>query len=442
MCLLMCLLGGPGKLGNTTMLTQLQITATKPKPKPCTLSDGQGLALVVQPSGAKLWRFRYRYGGAARTLHIGPWPTISLADAREKCREARKAIAAGHDPVLEKKRAKIIAKYAVATSFKEVSLEWIAKCEREGRATVTLDKIRWLLGMAYPLIGAHPINSITPTEALSVLRKVEGTGRYESARRMRSVLSRVFRYGIATARCDRDVAADLRGALTAPRTSHHAAITDPVEVGILLRSIDGYTGQDVTRMALRLSPHLFVRPGELRQAEWSEIDVHKAIWCIPIEKMKMRRAHRVPLSRQALAIIEELREHTGHRQHLFPCMGSPRRPMSENGVNQALRRMGYDSGEMTAHGFRAMAATLLNEMGRWNPDAIERQLAHQEASSVRRAYARGEYWEERVTMMQHWSDYLDLLRDEAEGPRPANPVRKKLKAARSKAGRPRMQPRK
>jgi len=419
------------------MLTQLQITAAKSKAKPYTLPDGQGLALFVQPSGAKLWRFRYRFGGIARTLHIGPWPTVSLADAREKCREARKLIVAGQDPVLEKKRAKVTAKFAVATSFKDVALEWIAKCEREGRAEVTLDKIRWLLGMAYPLIGSHPINAVTPTEALSVLRKVEAKGRYESARRMRSVLSRVFRYGIATARCDRDVATDLRGALTTPRTSHHAAIIDPVEVGILLRSIDDYSGQDVTRMALRLSPHLFVRPGELRQAEWSEINIDKAVWCIPVEKMKMRRAHRVPLSRQVLEIIGELRDLTGHRQHLFPCMGSPRRPMSENGVNQALRRMGYDSGEMTAHGFRAMAATLLNEMGQWNPDAIERQLAHQEVSSVRRAYARGEYWEERVTMMQHWSDYLDGLREAADGPRPAGPSRKKLRGAKSKAGRPR-----
>ncbi|MGN6357605.1 MAG: tyrosine-type recombinase/integrase, partial [Novosphingobium sp.] len=264
----MCPLGGPGKSGNTTMLTQLQITAAKPQAKPYTLADGQGLALFVQPSGAKLWRFRYRSGGVARTLHIGPWPTISLADAREKCREARKSIAAGADPVLEKKRAKITAQFSVATTFKEVAIEWVAKGEREGRADVTMDKVRWLLGMAYPLIGSHPINAITPTEALAVLRKVETNGRYESARRMRSVLSRVFRYGIATARCDRDVAADLRGALTTPKAKHHAAITDPDEVGILLKTMDGYTGQAVTRMAMRLSPHLFVRPGELRQAEW------------------------------------------------------------------------------------------------------------------------------------------------------------------------------
>lgn len=424
------------------MLTQFQITAAKPKAKPYTLSDERGLALVVQTTGSKLWRFRYRYGGAPKTLHIGSWPTISLADAREKCREARKAIAAGIDPVLEKKRAKIEAQFSVAMSFKEVSIEWLGKCEREGLAEITLDKIRWLLGMAYPLIGSHPINAITPTEALSVLRKVEGKGRYESARRMRSVLSRVFRYGIATARCDRDVAADLRGALTTPKTSHHAAITDPVQVGVLLKMIDGYTGQEVTRMALRLSPHLFVRPGELRQAEWCEFDLDKAIWSIPVEKMKMRRPHRVPLSRQVLSLIEELREITGHRQYLFPCMGSPLRPMSENGVNQALRRLGYGTGEMTAHGFRATAATLLNEMGRWNPDAIERQLAHQEASSVRRAYARGEYWDERVTMMQHWSDFLDELRDSTDGTREAKAFSAVAKARQPKEGCPRGRPRK
>ena len=313
------------------MLTQLQITSAKPKAKPYNVADAQGLVLVVQTNGSKLWRFRYRYGGRQKTLHLGPWPSISLADARQKCREARKGVAAGVDPVLEKKRAKITARFAVATSFRDVALEWIAKCEREGRAEVTIDKIRWLLAMAYPLIGSHPINAISPTEALAVLRKVEGTGRYESARRMRSVLSRVFRYGIATARCDRDVAADLRGALTTPRTTHHAAITDPAEVGILMKTLDGYMGQRVTLMALRLSPHLFVRPGELRQAEWSETDFDKAVWSIPIEKMKMRRPHRVPLSRQALVMLEELREISGHRDYLFPCMGSPRRPMSENG---------------------------------------------------------------------------------------------------------------
>lgn len=420
------------------MLTQLQIAAAKPKSKPYTLPDGRGLALYVQASGSKLWRFRYRYGGLAKTLHLGPWPTISLANAREKCGEARKAIANGIDPALEKKRAKIVAKFSAATSFKEVAIEWLAKCEREGLADRTLGKIRWLLAMAYPVIGSHPINAITPIEALCVLRKIEVKGNYESARRMRSVLSRVFRYGIATARCDRDVAADLRGALTTPKTTHHAAIVNPLEVGILLKAIDGYTGHAVTRMALRLSPHLFARPGEIRQAEWSEVDVEKAIWSIPAERMKMRRPHRVPLSRQVVDMIEELRTITWYSRYLFPCVGNPRRPMSGSCVNQALRRLGYDTTEMTAHGFRAMAATLLNEMGRWNPDAIERQLAHQEASSVRRAYTRGEYWDERVGMMQHWSDYLDELRAAAADKPTARPLVKKLKGKKSRDRWPRV----
>ncbi|PZU06721.1 integrase arm-type DNA-binding domain-containing protein [Sphingomonas sp.] len=422
------------------MLTQLHITSAKPRAKSYTLSDGQGLSLVVQTTGTKIWRFRFRYGGAPRTLHVGTWPTVSLAEARDKCREARRAIAAGLDPVLEKKRARITAQFAAATTFRDVALEWLAKCEREGLAEVTLAKMRWLLDMAYPMIGSHPINGITPIEALSVLRKVEADGRYESARRMRSVLSRIFRYGIATARCDRDVAADLRGALTTPRATHHAAITDPEEVGILLKTMDGYPGRAVTRMAMRLSPHLFARPGELRQAEWSEIDVDKALWSIPASRMKMRRPHRVPLSRQVLAMLEELREMTGRHLYLFPCVGNLRRPMSENGVNQALRRLGYGQGEMTAHGFRATAATLLNEMGRWNPDAIERQLAHQEASSVRRAYARGEYWDERVVMMQHWSDYLDGLRENAKAPRAPRADTVKSRLRTSKAGRQRGRP--
>ncbi|OJY70825.1 MAG: integrase [Sphingobium sp. 66-54] len=423
------------------MLTHIQISSAKPAAKPYNLSDSQGLHLAIRPNGSKLWRMSFRYCGKQKTLHIGPWPDISLADARLRRDDARKALAAGLDPVLEKKRAKVTAKFASAITFKEVAQEWIAKCEREGRAAITLDKIRWLLNMAYPLIGSHPIDGITAHEALAVLRKVETNGRYESARRMRSVLSRVFRYGIATARCDRDVAADLRGALTTPKAAHHAAIIDPQEVGVLLKTMDGYTGQAVTRMALRLSPHLFVRPGELRQAEWTEIDVDKAIWSIPIEKMKMRRPHRVPLSRQVLAMIEELRDITGHRQYLFPCMGSPRRPMSENGVNQALRRLGFETGEMTAHGFRAMAATLLNEMGQWNPDAIERQLAHQDTSAVRRAYARGEYWDERVAMMQHWSDYLDGLREVAAAPRSPKVGSGKSEVKKPRAGRPRGRPR-
>lgn len=391
------------------MLTHIQIATAKPSIKPYNLSDSRGLHLSVQPGGSKLWRLSYRYLGRQKTLHLGPWPDVSLADARLHREEARRRIASGQDPAQEKKRAVVTAKIAAANTFKGVAEEWVTKCEREGRASVTLDKIRWLLGIAYPMIGSLPISEISPHEALAVLRKVEATGRYESARRMRSVLSRVFRYGVATVRCDRDVASDLRGAIATPKVKHFAAITSPGEVGKLLNAIDGYSGYPVTRLALRMSPHVLLRPGELRLAEWSDIDVDAAIWSIPAERMKMRLPHRVPLSRQVLKMLEELHALTGHTQHLFPCFGKSGKAMSENAVNQGLRRLGY-ADRMTAHGFRAMAATLLNESGLWHADAIERQLAHVDSNQVRRAYARGEYWDERVRMMQSWSDQLDDLR--------------------------------
>jgi len=382
------------------MLTYIQINAAKPKEKAWTLSDSQSLYLVIQPNGSKLWRFNYRFLDKQKKLHLGGWLTISLAEARVRRDEAKKKIAEGIDPALEKKRARIAAKYAAANTFEAVAAEWLVKCERDGLAPVTVDKIRWLLAKAYPLIGTIPIAQITPHEVLAVLRKIEATGAYESARRMRSVLSRVFRYGVATVRCDKDVAADLRGAIAVPKVKHFAAITRPSEVGALLRAIDSYSGHKVTVMAMRLSPHVLLRPGELRQAEWTDIDFDEAIWFIPAERMKMRRPHRVPLSRQVIAMLKELHEHTHWWKYLFPCLGKPRKAMSENAVNQGLRKLGYTSDQMTAHGFRAMAATLLNEMGEWNPDAIERQLAHVDTNQVRRAYARGEYWDERVRMMQ------------------------------------------
>lgn len=404
------------------MLTYIQINAAKPRAKAWNLSDSQGLYLVIQPNGSKLWRFNYRFLDKQKKLHLGGWPTISLAEARVRRDEAKRKIVEGIDPALEKKRARIAAKYAAANTFQAVAEEWFVKCERDGLAPVTVDKIRWLLAKAYPLISTIPIAQITPHEALAVLRKVEATGAYESARRMRSVLSRVFRYGVATVRCDKDVAADLRGAIALPKVKHFAAITRPSEVGALLRAIDGYGGHKVTVMAMRLSPHVLLRSGELRQAEWTDIDFDEAIWFIPAERIKMRRPHRVPLSRQVIAMLKELHEHTHWRKYLFPCLGKPRKAMSENAVNQGLRKLGYTTDQMTAHGFRAMAATLLNEMGEWNPDAIERQFAHVDTNQVRRAYARGEYWDERVVMMQRWSNYLDQLRDGGKILRPAFPA--------------------
>ena len=399
-------------------LNHIQITNAKPREKAYKMADGDGLYLVVEPNGSKLWRMNYRQLGRQRTLYFGAWPHVGIAAARERRDEARKQIAAGLDPAAEKRNATLARKVAADNTFKTIAEEWVRKNEREGLAPITLKKIRWLLGTAYPMIGSQPISKITPQEVLAVLRKVEATGRYESARRMRSVLSRVFRYGIATARTDRDVAADLRGALITPKVQHLAAITTPKEAGGLMRAIEGYGGHEITALALRLSPHLFVRPGELRRAEWSEIDSVNAVWSLPAQKMKMRRPHRVPLSRQVLAMLDQLCDLTGDGKFLFPSFRSPRQCMSENTVNAALRRLGYSQQEMTAHGFRAMAATLLNEMGIWNPDAIEKQLAHLDNSMVRRAYTRGEYWDERVRMMQHWSDYLDQLRDGAKILRP------------------------
>jgi integrase len=305
---------------------------------------------------------------------------LGIADARARRDEARSKIAGGEDPAAMKRIERLTANATAANSFEAVAEEWLGKCEREGRADITISKIRWLLGMAYPLIGVRPVSEITPQEALAVLRVVESSGRYESARRMRSVLGRVFRYAIATARAQRDPAADLRGALTTPKVRHLPAITDAKQVGALLRAMEGYTGHPITAIALRLTPHLFVRPGELRQAEWAEIDEATATWKIPAAKMKMRRPHAVPLSRQVLEILSELRPLTGHGRYLLPSFRTPQQAMSENTVNAALRRLGYSQEEMTAHGFRSTAATLLNEMGLWNPDAIEKQLAHMDGN--------------------------------------------------------------
>ena len=378
------------------------------------LSDGGGLYLLVRPNGAKLWRLNYRYLEKHRTMAFGAWPDVSLADARGRRDEARRLLAAGIDPSHQQKLDAARARIEENDTFRTVALEWVAKQEREGMADITLSKIRWLLDKAYPKIGNRPVAKITAQEVLVTLRAVEATGRYESARRMRSVLSRVFRYAVATTRAERDPASDLRGALTVPKAKHLAAITTAKGAGEIMRAIEGYAGHAVTLFALRLSAHLFVRPGELRQAEWAEFDFDRSIWDIPAEKMKMRRPHRVPLSTQATGLFEQLWELTGTGRYCFPSFRSAARPMSENTVNAALRALGFSREQMTAHGFRAMAATLLNETGRFNPDAIERQLAHMENDGVRRAYTRGEYWDERVTMMQFWSDDLERLRDGAK----------------------------
>jgi integrase len=391
------------------MLKDVAVRNTKPAAKPRKLSDSGGLHLLIQPTGSKLWRLAYRFAGKQKTLALGVYPVVSLEEARRRREEAKKLLARSIDPSVQRKADR---KAGRENTFRAVANEVIAKQQREGRAQRTINKKRWLLDFAFPRFGDRPVAEINARDLLALLREIEGRGLYETAQRLRSTCGMVFRYAIATGRAERDPSMDLRGALTAPQVNHRATIVDPKGIGALLRAIDGFDGQPTTRAALRLAAYVFVRPGELRHAEWKEFDLQNAVWSIPAEKMKMRRPHRVPLARQSLAILRELQEITGGGRWLFPSVRSFARPISENTLNAALRRLGYGSEEMCTHGFRSMAASRLNEMGSWNPDAIERQLAHQEANSVRRAYTHGaEFWTERVQMMQAWADYLDGLRE-------------------------------
>lgn len=392
------------------MLNDTRIRTAKASDRPIKLSDGGGLHLLIQSNGSKLWRLAYRFGSKQKTLALGVYPTVSLKLARERRDEAKRLLVANIDPSIRRRLEKLTA--STGNTFRAVAEELLVKLEKEGRAKATLAKNRWLLEFAFPAIGGRPIAEITAPELLSLLRKIEARGRYETARRLRSTCGMLFRYAIATGRAERDPSVDLRGALIAPKVTHRSAIVDPKGVGALLRAIDDYEGLPLTKAALKLAPLVFVRPGELRTAEWAEFDLENAAWLIPAAKMKMRRAHRVPLSKQALIIIRDLQVLSRGGRWLFPSVRTTSRPMSENTLNAALRRLGYSKDQMTAHGFRSIASTRLNEMGLWNPDAIERQLAHQEPDSARRPYMEAaEFWPERVRMMQAWADYLDELRD-------------------------------
>jgi integrase len=395
-------------------LTAIAINAAKPRSKPYKLFDEKGLFLSIEPSGGRLWRFKYRFEGTEKKLALGAFPETGLKDARDKRDRARKQVAAGTDPSAQRKMEKLCRAARASNSFEAVAKEYIAKKEREGLASVTLAKARWLLQLLVPRIGSRPIAELTAPELLAALRVVESRGNLETARRMRSFAGRVFRYAIATGRAERDLSADIRDALTAPKVSHRAAILEPAGVGALLRAIEEYGGQPSSILALKLAPHVFVRPGELRHAEWSEIDFEKAIWVIPGSKTKMGKDHQVPLSRQSLGILKLAHKLSGNGGYVFPSCSSAKRPISENTLNGALRRMNFGKDEMTAHGFRATASTLLNESGKWHPDAIERALAHGQDNGVRAAYHRGAHWKERVQMAQWWSDYLDTLRTGAK----------------------------
>ncbi|WP_303795117.1 tyrosine-type recombinase/integrase [Sandarakinorhabdus limnophila] len=398
-------------------LTDVAIKNARSHEKPYKMGDAGGLFLLVQPSGGKLWRLKYRVDGREKKLAIGPYPEISLAEARRRRDDARTLIVTGKDPSREKQRDKVRSRAQAESTFAALTKEYCAKRKRDGDkawAATTATRSEYLLSLLDSSIGRVAIAEIKPPDVLAAVRKIEDKGKLESARRTLQLASAVFRYAVATGRLASDPTRDLRGALTAPTVKHYAAITDPKRVGEMLRAIDGYVGLGLTKLALQLAPHVFVRPSELRCAEWGEIDLDGALWTIPAAKMKMRKVHHVPLSRQAVAVLRDVKAVTGPAGFVFPGMRSRARPMSENTLNAALRRLGYTSEEMTSHGFRALASTLLNESGRWHPDAIERAQAHSDKDKVRAAYHRGQHWKERVEMAQWWSDYLDQLRKGAD----------------------------
>ena len=386
-------------------LTEFAVRAAKPATKDAKLFDERGLYLLVCPNGSKLWRLKYRFSGREKLLSLGAYPDIGLKGARDAREGARKLLATGVDPSSRRK----LEKMARANTFETVAREWLSLQERTlSDSTLSRERSR-LERFIFPHLGGRPIAQITPAEFLGVLRRIDLRGTNDTAHRTRSICSRVLRYAVATGRAERDCTADLRGALPPVAGGHFAAITEPAKIGELLRAIDGYTGQPSTAHALRLAPYVFVRPGELRQATWSEFDLNAAEWRIPEARMKAGEPFLVPLSRQALELLRRLQLITGHGRYLFPSLRSATRPISDNTVNAALRRLGYSREEMTGHGFRSMASTALNEQG-WHPDLIELQLAHAERNKVRGAYNRAQRLTERRQMMQAWADYLDRLR--------------------------------
>jgi integrase len=391
-----------------TPLTDTKVRTIKPAEKPKKLFDGGGLFLLVTPTGGKLWRLKYRFGGIEKMLALGAYPQTSLADARQKRDQARALMLNGVDP-RDIKKAQKAAGAQENETFEVIAREWHTKFSASWAASHGNKIIRRFELYVFPWLGDRQIKSITAPDLLTVLRRIEAKGTLDTAHRTRQNCGQVFRYAVATGRAERDPSADLRGAIPPASGKHMATITDPKEIAGLLRSIDDYRGSIVTRCALQLAPLFFVRPGELRHAEWSEFNLDAAEWRIPAEKMKAGVLHIVPLSRQALGVLREIHPLTGHGRYVFPSPRTDSRPMSSNAILSALRRMGFAKDEMSGHGFRSMASTLLNEQG-WNRDAIERQLAHAERNSVRAAYNYAEFMPERKKMMQAWADYLEGIK--------------------------------
>jgi len=391
----------------------MKIQKAKAKDKPVTLFDGGGLFLMVTPSGGKLWRFKYRFEGKEKKIAFGSYPEISLLDARQRRDDARKLLANNVDPSAVRKAQKQ-AHVEDTETVEVIAREWHEKFKSNWTEGHALKILRALERDVFPWIGKRPIKAIKAPELLTVLRRVESRGVLEGAHRIRGLCSQFFRYAISTGRAERNPAQDLIGSLPPAKDKHLAAITDPKKVRELLLAIDGYSGSQVVKLALQLSPLVFVRPGELRHMEWKEVDFENALWSIPAEKMKMREPHLVPLSKQAIKIMEELQKLTGTSQYAFPSGRTYDRPMSNNAVLAALRRMGYTKDEMTPHGFRAMARTIIDEVLQVRPDFIEAQLAHRVSDPLGRSYNRTQHLNERKKMMQKWSDYLDGLKTGAK----------------------------
>ena len=394
-------------------LTDTAIKNAKPRSKAYKLSDGGGLYLEVSPAGGKLWRLKYRFQGKEKRLAIGVYPSIGLKEARARRDEAKERLADDIDPSAAKKEARKIAaalEREEAATFEAVGREWYAKktiALSPGHQKALLSRLE---NQLFPYIGGIPLSRLEPADILSAVRHAEKRGFIEAARRLAQLAGQVCRYARLVGYAKYDVAAGLVEALPPVQTEHHAAITNPIEVGCLLRSIDEYKGDVSISYALRILPYVFVRSREIRGAEWVEFDLAAAEWVIPGVRMKMKRPHVVPLARQVVGLFTALREYSGAGQLVFPSPFSATRCISDMGLLNALRRMGYSKGEMTIHGFRSMASTLLNEQG-YRPDVIEAQLAHGEKNAIRGAYNRAEYLPERRAMMQTWADYLDALRE-------------------------------
>lgn len=394
-------------------LTAITVKQAKPKEKDYKIFDGGGLFLLVRKDGSKYWRQKYRYAGKEKQLAIGVYPDVSLKEARERHANARRQLRDNIDPSAAKQAQKLSQVEASANSFEAIGIEWYQKTQHEWSDNHKT-KVEWMLTKnLYPWIGKRPISEITPPELLKTLRRIESRGALETAKRTKQVAGKVFRYAIATGRAERDPSQDLKDALAKPIKKHLAAITEPKKVGTLLLALDGYEGTLPVKTALKLAPILFVRPGELRHAEWSEIDLEAGQWIIPSNKMKTKAEHLVPLCQQAIEALSDLYPLTGHGQYVFPSARSPKRPMSNNAVLAAMRRMGIDKEEMSGHGFRAMARTILDQDLKFRADIIEHQLAHAVKDPNGRAYNRTSFIKERTEMMQKWADYLDSLREEA-----------------------------